>query len=199
MSSVKYMSSRFSSHKTLISTIPTRIIQLPINSTITSIKTMTSSVEQRSIYSPILKTSSKSNSEHDSDSKITSETPKQVSFNNLSTVDIIPSPFVPIYHQNTRNVKSDSLRRKSRGNPLWYTDRELMRFREEYASDAKAQRWTKRQHMKNRVEVAWRSSQTFLARNNKKKTSTVRRHSSTTQSHKMTLRDGKKNVTLTTN
>ena len=132
---------------------------------------MASSTKQRSITdTPI--TTTRSRNDNNSDNKIISETTpiRYVSFDDLPPVEIIHPKIALYYYYNNKKVHITKTNRriKSHGNALWYTDVEIMRFREEYVSDANSRRWMKRQHVKNRIEVAWRSSPIFLARKNNK-------------------------------
>lgn len=52
---------------------------------------------------------------------------------------------------------------------LWYTDKDIQRFREEYRADKAGQKWIKQQQKQNRIEATWRSSP-FNATNMKEKT-----------------------------
>ena len=77
---------------------------------------------------------------------ITPNTKKEVSFENTENIVFIE------YEQCDNNIDE-----------LWYTNSELQKCRNDYIRNMKSHhRYKKRQEMKNRVEIAWRSSRLFI-------------------------------------
>ena len=102
----------------------------------------------------IMKTNSNNNSDRGISSNIkssiiiTPNTKKEVSFENTENIVFIE------YEQCDNTPTIDE---------LWYTNSELRQCRNDYIRNMKSHlRYKKRQEMKNRVEIAWRSSRLFI-------------------------------------
>ncbi|OEU23339.1 hypothetical protein FRACYDRAFT_233511 [Fragilariopsis cylindrus CCMP1102] len=102
----------------------------------------------------IMNTNSNNNSDRSISSNIkissiiTPNTKKEVSFENTENIVFIE------YEQSDSTHTIDE---------LWYTNSELRKCRNDYIRNIKSHhRYKKRQQMKNRVEIAWRSSRLFI-------------------------------------
>ena len=128
------------------------------SSTTTTIETQQIQQQQQqqaieSTGTTIMKTNSNNNSDRSISSNIkssiiTPNTKKEVSFENTENIIFIE------YEQCDTTPTIDE---------LWYTNSELRKCRNDYIINIKSHlRYKKRQEMKNRVEIAWRSSRLFI-------------------------------------
>lgn len=65
---------------------------------------------------------------------------------------------MPIESPAKQSRRSRCHRCRYTTDPFWYTQRELEQFRMESEDDRSFKRWIQKQNLKNRIEVAWRSS-----------------------------------------
>jgi hypothetical protein len=90
--------------------------------------------------------SSSSNSNSNSGIILTPDTRKKVSFDTVQNNSFIE--YETNNNNNSNNTNYDE---------LWYTNRELREFRNDFIINIKSHhRYKKRQEMKNRVEIVWR-------------------------------------------
>merc|ERR1739844_805156 len=61
---------------------------------------------------------------------------------------------------------------------VWYTEKEVERFREEYRSDMAVRNWIKEQNVKNRSEATWRTSPFTVVKYNTTKVTPIQSGSS---------------------
>ena len=105
------------------------------------------------------------NNTNTSDSSINSitlgpTTPKQVSFDRIEQKISSTTRTVIIHKGNDDNILSyddDDGTTHDNRQLLWYTDRELRQFQEDFVTDQKSyQRYVKQQRIKNLIEIIWR-------------------------------------------
>jgi len=63
-------------------------------------------------------------------------------------------------------------------NSVWYTEKEVQRFREEYRSDMAVRNWIKRENVRNHIEATWRTSPFTVIKYNTTKVTPIQSGSS---------------------